>query len=422
MARLHGDAYEPTPDAAQARLDAVDPAAYARTRNHLDGAVTGLGPYLTHGFLTLPQVRDHLAERHRLYAEHKLIFELAWREYFRHVWAHEGDGEGEGILASLHGGPLPEAAYARELPADLCAARTGVPAIDAAVRQLYLTGTLHNHARMWLASYTVHLRKVHWRAGADWMLAHLLDGDLASNHLSWQWVAGTGSVKPYLFNAENVARYAPKAWHSEGTAVDRSYDELDRIARTPGGLAEADAPQDLLGGLDEPPRFAAPPPRWSAAFTAPDPAAVAGRDVWLMHPWHLAEPPNLANGERPLVLALLDLDVHGRWPWSERRWDFVAARLVQAVPTPALRWAAPGRDLVAALGAARSVHGVDDPHLAPALRALPLTPPPRLLPEPPRRCGSFSAFWNAVGPRSRAGRAAAQLPGRSPARSPVRTN
>ena len=82
---------------------------------------------------------------------------------------------------------------------------------DAWVAELKHTGYLHNHARMWLASYVVHLRKVHWRAGADWLYAHLLDGDLASNHLSWQWVAGTGSHKPYLFNAENVARIAHSA-------------------------------------------------------------------------------------------------------------------------------------------------------------------------------------------------------------------
>ena len=47
------------------------------------------------------------------------------------------------------------------------------------VRELYQTGYLHNHARMWLASYVVHLRKLHWRTGSDWMIAHLLDGDLA---------------------------------------------------------------------------------------------------------------------------------------------------------------------------------------------------------------------------------------------------
>jgi deoxyribodipyrimidine photo-lyase len=52
----------------------------------------------------------------------------------------------------------------------------------------------------------------------------LLDGDLASNHLSWQWVAGTGSSKPYLFNADNVARYAPAPWHSQGSVIDQSYE------------------------------------------------------------------------------------------------------------------------------------------------------------------------------------------------------
>ena len=203
------------------------PAAYARTRNHLDGAVTGLSPYITHGLLTLPEVLAGVLERGPLEVQHKLVFELGWREFFRHAWGHLG----EGILRSLHTGPRPDDAYARELPADIRQARTGVPVIDEAVRTLYATGTLHNHARMWLASYVVHVRQVHWRAGADWLVAHLLDGDLASNHLSWQWVAGTGSHKPYLFNAENVARYAPAHWHSPGTVVDQSYEALERLAR-----------------------------------------------------------------------------------------------------------------------------------------------------------------------------------------------
>ena len=221
--------FEPTPDAARARLAAVRPAAYARTRSALDGAVTRLSPYLTHGLLTLPEVLRAVDARQALPVQHKFVYELGWRAYFRHVWA----GRGDAILQSLHPGPLPDAAYARELPADLREARTGVPAIDQAVRQLYASGWLHNHARMWLASYTVHLRKVHWRAGADWMLGHLLDGDLASNHLSWQWVAGTGSHKPYLFNADNVARYAPQAWHSDGTVIDTGYDVLARLAAAP---------------------------------------------------------------------------------------------------------------------------------------------------------------------------------------------
>lgn len=126
---------------------------------------------------------------------------------------------------------MPDDAYQVEIPTDVLTARTGIPAIDLTVCELYETGYVHNHARMWLASYLVHLRKVHWHAGAQWMLGHLLDGDQASNHLSWQWVAGTSSSKPYLFNADNVATYAPAHWHSPGTAIDVSYESMDALAR-----------------------------------------------------------------------------------------------------------------------------------------------------------------------------------------------
>ena len=187
----HSPSFEPTLAAAHARLAAVQTEAYARSRNFLDGAVTRLSPYITHGLLTLPEVLRAVHARRPLEVGHKFVYELAWREYFAHVWRHEG----ERIFTSLHAGPLPDDAYERALPIDIRQARTGVPVIDQAVRELYATGWLHNHARMWLASYVVHVRRVHWRAGADWLYGHLLDGDLASNHLSWQWVAGTGSRK-----------------------------------------------------------------------------------------------------------------------------------------------------------------------------------------------------------------------------------
>ncbi|MDE1926494.1 MAG: deoxyribodipyrimidine photolyase, partial [Burkholderiales bacterium] len=236
--------FVPSLAAARARIAAVRPAAYARTRNALDGAVSQLSPYLTHGFVTLAEVLAGVVGRHALHVQHKFVYELGWRAYFRHVWQHRGDA----ILQSLHEGPLPDAAYARELPADIRQAGTGVPVVDEAVRTLYATGMLHNHARMWLASYVVHLRKVHWRAGADWLYGHLLDGDLASNHLSWQWVAGTGSAKPYLFNADNVARFAPAPWHSPGSVIDTSSEALERLAQQlphRAGAAQAPAGRPL---------------------------------------------------------------------------------------------------------------------------------------------------------------------------------
>jgi deoxyribodipyrimidine photo-lyase len=373
-------AYVPTRAAALARIDAVRPAEYARSRNAIDGAVTGLSPYITHGLVALPEVLAGVASRYRLDAQHKFVFELGWREFFRHVWAHRGDA----ILQSLHEGPLPDEAYARTMPADIRQARTGVPVIDEAVRSLYATGTLHNHARMWLASYVVHMRKVHWRAGADWLYTHLLDGDLASNHLSWQWVAGTGSGKPYLFNAENVARYAPAHWHSDNSVIDRSYDELDAIARSRQAVpfvAKGD-------GVDEPAHLHRP--LLIDAITEPGAIDVAGRDVWLVHPWALDEPP----GDLPdgcVRLGLLLSDFHDVWPWSPVRWAFVGARMAELAP----RFLSCSReDAALVLAGARSVQTLANPHVDALLPATVIRrPAPRLFAEVQRPCSSFSQWW-----------------------------
>jgi deoxyribodipyrimidine photo-lyase len=248
---------------------------------------------------------------------------------------------------------------------------------------------LHNHARMWLASYVVHLRKVHWRAGADWLYSHLLDGDLASNHLSWQWVAGTGSHKPYLFNADNVARYAPAHWHSRDSVIDQSYEALDRLARQPMHRARAghDAPA-TDPALIEPPLLAEPPP--GLGLTRPDAAAVAGREVWLVHPWNLGDLPTSLPANT-VVVGIFLTDFHRARPWSERRWRFVASRMAELA---ALRWQADAAVMAAALKGARQVRSVDEPHLAPWLaRLAACEAAPALFPTVDRRCDSFSQWW-----------------------------
>jgi deoxyribodipyrimidine photo-lyase len=382
------EAPAPTLAAARARIAAVRPAAYARTRNSLDGAVSGLSPYITHGFVTLAEVLAGVAARHALPVQHKFVFELGWRAYFRHVWQHRGDG----ILRSLHRGPLPDDAYARELPADLREGCTGVPAVDEAVRALYASGTLHNHARMWLASYVVHVRKVHWRCGADWLYGHLLDGDLASNHLGWQWVAGTGSRKPYLFNAENVARHAPAAWHSPGSVLDTSYEALDRLARQPAQRIAGEADARLRRTARIEPRLLAAPPD-GLGLSAPQPAVATGRDIWLVHPWSLGELPSALPADT-LVIGVFVADFHRAWPWSERRWHFVGRRMAELA---ALRWHADAAAIGAALQGARSVRSIDEPHLAPWLaRWAHCEPAPALFPPVERCCDSFSQWWSRV--------------------------
>jgi deoxyribodipyrimidine photo-lyase len=369
--------FEPTEAAVRARIAAVRPGDYARTRNALDGAVTKLSPYITHGFVTLPEVLAGVRQRHRIDSEHKFVYELGWRAFFHHVWHHRGDG----IFRSLHEGVLPEAAYSRVLPADIRQGATGIPAIDQAVRALYATGYLHNHARMWLASYVVHLRKVHWRVGADWLYAHLLDGDLASNHLSWQWVAATGSHKPYLFNAENVARYAPRTWHSPGTVIDKSYGELEDIARGTRPVA-AGAPG--LPAVQEPVLHREPPP--GLVVQREPPTMPDGS--WLVHAFALRKPPEMA-AQAPAFCAFL-AEFHAHWPWNARRWHFVHSRMAQWGGTPVFCGAA------AWSAWAGRVQTFDDPHLRPFGLPTRAIAPPRLFAEPGRVCRSFTQFYKQV--------------------------
>lgn len=382
---------------ALARIAALDPAAYARSRNALDGAVSGLSPWITHGVVSLPEVAAGVAARHPgLHLQHRFVMELGWREFFRHVWAHRGSGIGQ----SLHEGPLPDDAYAADVPADVREGRTGLPVIDQAVRQLYAHGLLHNHARLWLASYLVHLRKVHWRAGADWLLGHLLDGDLASNHLSWQWVAGTGSHQPYLFNADNVARFAPPAWHSPGSVIDTDYDTLATIARSPHAVpAAAGAP----AGVAEPARLAVPP----AGLLPPAPEAtrLQGRAVWLLHPWALRAPPADVPAD-VLCLGWWPAEHHAARPWTLARWHQAATALAELTP---LCLHADRATLAALLAQARQVQTWSDPHVDPHLPAGVQRRPAELLFDPVERpCHSFSAWWKRS---TRGCRQLADLPG-----------
>lgn len=366
--------FEPTLAAALARVKAVRPGDYARTRNALEGAVTRLSPYITHGVVTLPQVLAGVRQRHRIDSSHKFVYELGWREFFHHVWQTQG----EGIFSSLHEGVLPDSAYQRELPADIRRGATGIPVIDQAVRALYDTGYLHNHARMWLASYVVHLRKVHWRTGADWLYAHLLDGDLASNHLSWQWVAATGSHKPYLFNAENVARYAPRHWHSPGSVIDTSYEHLEELARKPEPVAAGPA---RAPGVDEPALYTQPPA--GLALASGSPPAEGG---WMVHPFALREGP---PGETPVAIYLAEF--HARWPWNARRWQFVHSFMQALGGTP---WFGSASALPTGRHGLRTF---DDPHLRPYGLPRNAHVPQRLFAEPGRPCRSFSQFYKLVG-------------------------
>lgn len=202
---------------------------YAHTRNKLHGNVSKLSFYIRHGVLGLREVAESVRDRFgRSYDALKFWQELGWRQFWRMVYAGWGDRIYEDLEPPKVG--LGEA-FPEELPGEIQQGMTGLVCMDECVRELVETGYLHNHARMWFASFVIHFRKLGWKAGERFFYRHLLDGDPASNALSWQWVASTFSHRPYLFNKENVRENGGKKWCERCQAkcpFDATYPELER--------------------------------------------------------------------------------------------------------------------------------------------------------------------------------------------------
>ncbi len=254
LPHLAGDAdISPTLGGRQAALETlaqIDPDSYARSRNFLSGSVTRLSAYLRHGVLTLAEVRD-FALQHVSNPAHaaKLVNEFAWRDYWQRLYVELGEGIWQDREPYKTGFTAKQ--YSDTLPPEIVAGETTLVCMDTFSNDLRQTGYLHNHARLWFAAYIVHWRKSRWQAGARWFLQHLIDGDPASNNLSWQWVASTFSSQPYIFNRENLQRYTDDAYckvcpHAvAGTCpFDHDYEALEQslFPRLHDRTVQADAP------------------------------------------------------------------------------------------------------------------------------------------------------------------------------------
>jgi len=201
------------------RIQEIEPVEYCKSRNFIDGKVTYLSPYISRGVISTKQVFDYVMtlgyEPHQI---EKLLQELAWRDYWQQIWIAKGNKIDYDLRSEQKG------ALHQSISLALLHRRTGITAIDKAINKLYKTGYMHNHLRMYAASITCNIAKNHWKYPAQLMYYHLLDGDWASNALSWQWVAGTNSNKQYIANQENINKYCKT--NDKGTFLDVSYEEL----------------------------------------------------------------------------------------------------------------------------------------------------------------------------------------------------
>jgi deoxyribodipyrimidine photo-lyase len=177
--------------------------SYGEDRNRMDlDGTSALSPYIRFGMIGLRQV-VHAARLSTFNLRPSTsngietwLNELIWREFYIQILYHFPYVARTAFNPSLAN--IPWRNNVSEFEA-WKRGETGVPVVDAAMRQLKEIGWMHNRARMIVASYLVKDLLIDWRWGEAWFMENLLDGDLAANNGGWQWTAGTGTdAAPYF--------------------------------------------------------------------------------------------------------------------------------------------------------------------------------------------------------------------------------
>lgn len=230
------DFFPATRAAALARLDEFLPRVpdYAAARNHvLPGHenVSRLSPATRTRVILEREVLAVVREHHARTAIEKFEQEVWWRLYWK-GWLEQRPAVWTDYRAALARLDWTDRAGA------VAAGESGIAILDHFARELVETGYLHNHARMWWASWWIHGEGLPWELGADFFLRHLRDGDAASNTLSWRWVAGLHTRgKAYLVRRSNLERYV----------------DPDLLGRSSAGLERFEPIRECALPWEEPP-------------------------------------------------------------------------------------------------------------------------------------------------------------------------
>ncbi|MDX1956961.1 MAG: FAD-binding domain-containing protein [Leptospiraceae bacterium] len=212
------------------KLNKIDPIKYGSSRNYIDGSVTYLSPYISRGVISTRQVLKNVLSRgYTISKIESFVKELCWRDYFQRV------AQVKNINEPIKQEQTPVFNY--EISSKVIHANIGIDGLDNAIQQLFETGYMHNHCRMYIASLVCNIAKSHWFHASQWMYYHLLDGDFASNACSWQWVSGANSNKKYYASQENINKYTYT--NQSNTFLDKSYEEIE-VMQIPKELLETE--------------------------------------------------------------------------------------------------------------------------------------------------------------------------------------
>jgi len=233
--------------AAQRIAGFRDITRYDATRN-LPGisGTSGLSPHLRFGEIS-PRQLWHAARDAGVTGDATFLKEILWREFSYHLLWHRPDMPENPLQESFARFPwAPDAKFLRAWQRG----QTGYPIVDAGMRQLWQMGWMHNRVRMITASFLVKHLLQPWQDGEAWFWDTLLDGDLASNAASWQWVAGSGAdAAPYFRIFAPVLQ--GEKFDADGTYVRRWVPEIaalpDKFLHKPW-----EAPELLRRGIAYP--------------------------------------------------------------------------------------------------------------------------------------------------------------------------
>ncbi len=191
--------------------------------------VSNLSPHLHFGEISPHRVWHAARQAGAVSAEENnldhFLSELGWREFSYYLLYHFPTLPEANYQPKFDNFPWQ---YDENLLRAWQHGRTGFPIVDAGMRQLWQTGTMHNRVRMIVASFLVKNALIHWHHGQRWFWDCLVDADLASNSASWQWVAGSGADAAPYFRIFNPLTQSEK-FDPEGHYLDQFVPELQKL-------------------------------------------------------------------------------------------------------------------------------------------------------------------------------------------------